>query len=170
MSPFNGLATARAASTVPRLRTVEGGGRTNQKSRCQNLHRSHLNSITAFLLFTGFCSHTLIVVNYHLFGLQFLSGDIVQCDIVQNVGTFAGRATTQHGQSQSYTSTVNESTFHFPLCPTTQFVLMCGVFLDVRTGEWLVRASVVIWNIQGPNSAASFWESGSYKEPTIAGL
>ena len=131
-SPFNGLA-ASGCSNVPCLRW--GGGHTNRKSRCQNLHRSHLNSITAVLLhvllFTH--THTLIVVTLFFLDAHFFCGKLM-FDIVHDVGTFAGRATTRHGQSESYTSTVNKSTFHFPLCPATQLVLMCCVFLDVRTG------------------------------------
>ena len=102
-SPFNGLANAREVSTMPRWRTVEGGGRTNQKLRCQNLHRSHLNSIQSFsfhrFLFTHTCCCWPFFLDSHFFSGK-LMFDIVQCDIVHDVGTFAGRATnTQHGQS-----------------------------------------------------------------------
>ena len=91
------------------------------------------NSRSSSRAFVHTHTHTLIVVTLFFLDAHFFCGKLM-FDIVHDVGTFAGRATTRHGQSESYTSTVNKSTFHFPLCPAMQLVLMCCVFLDVRTG------------------------------------
>ena len=104
----------RVGDAVPCLRSV--GAVATSKSRVVKICTGHIsilfNSITALLFLQVFVhTHTRIVVD-ELFFLdsQFFCGnlmfDIVQCDIVQNVGAFAGRSTTQHGQSQSYGVTV----------------------------------------------------------------
>ncbi len=48
--------------------------------------------------------------------------DIVQCDIVHDVGTFAGRATTQHGQSHKIIQVLYIAANHA--------VCVDGVFFD----------------------------------------
>ena len=151
-SPFNGLA-ASGCSNVPCLRW--GGGHTNRKSHCQNLHRSHLNSITAVLLHVLFVhTHTHTHCCYIiLFGRPFL---LWQVDVWHPPWRrhFCRKSYyTAWAIRELYKSTANKSTFHFPLCPATQLVLMCCVFLDVRTGVWLVTASVVIW--QNPRTKSS---------------
>ena len=81
-----------------------------------------------------------------------------------------GLLTTQHGQSQSYGVTVLLIPalwiFH---CAQPRSLCWCVAFSS-ELASGFCRASVVIWNIQGSNPAASLWESGSYKEPTLAGL
>ena len=63
--------------------------------------KGHISSIQRPFFFTSYCSHALIVVIF--LDASFFCGklmfDIVQRDIVHDVGTFAERASAQHGQS-----------------------------------------------------------------------